>query len=104
MAGGANDRRGIAQRIRDARQAYRGPFTGEHVERVVSEAGYRPVDEANEDTFRIFRKNGFLIPVNPDWRTIWDNDPTFRCLQRDLGISRRTLLTLLNQARTSVDD
>jgi hypothetical protein len=102
VASGANDRRGVAQRIRDARQAYRGPFTGEHVEQVVSGAGYGSAYDGDDDAFRVFRKDGCRpIPVNPDWTAIWDDDPIFRTIQRDLGFSRGTLRMLLNQARNS---
>jgi hypothetical protein len=98
---GADDRRGFVQRIWDARQAYKGPFTGEHVEKAVLAAGYALSYEPDgEGTFLIFRKDGCRpIPVNPAWDWIWDDDPIFRCLQRDLGLSRGKLRTRLNEAR-----
>lgn len=100
MPSGANDRRGIARRIREARQAYKGPFTGEHVEQVVSEAGYTQAYDDEDGAFRVFKKTGCRpISINPSWAEIWDDDPTFRCLQRDLGFSRSKLRTCLNQAR-----
>lgn len=105
MSSGANDRGGIVRRIREARRAYKGPFTGEHVEKVVSDAGYTTAYENDGDTFLVFTKRGCRpIPVNPAWSAIWDDDPTFRCLQRDLGFSRGKLRTHLNQARDSGGD
>lgn len=102
MSSGVNDRRGIVPRVREARRAYRGPFTGEHVKEVVTEAGYAPAYEDDGDAFLVFVKDGCRpIPVNPDWDEIWDNDPTFRCLRRDLGLSRGKLRTRLNEARNS---
>lgn len=100
MAGGANDRRGIVHRIREARRAYRGPFTGEHARLVVVEAGYVSLSISEQDAFLIFVKEGRrAIPINPSWTDIWDDDPIFRCLRRDLGLSRAELRTRLNQAR-----
>lgn len=102
MASGANDRRGIVRRVREARRAYRGPFTGKHVQRVVAEAGYATAYTNEQDEFLIFVKKGCRpVPVNPNWDAIWDDDPTFRCLRRDLGFSRGELRTRLNQARNS---
>ncbi len=104
MASGANDRRGLVQRIRDARHAYKGPFTGKDVVQVVSGADYAPVYEDGSDAFLVFKKPGCRpIPINPDWDAIWDDDPIFRCLQRDLGLSRAELRIRLNQARNSMD-
>lgn|GEM_PF-4028604 len=98
MASGANGR-GLVQRVKDARRAYRGPFSGLDIEQVVRDAGYLPAFE-EEEAFLIFRKAGCKpIPVNPEWREIWDDDPIFRCLQRDLKISRAKLCIRLNQAR-----
>jgi hypothetical protein len=89
---GANDHRGIVRRVREARRAYRGPFTGEEVQRVVSAAGYTRPYEAGEDEFLIFEKDGCRpVPINPNWDEIWDDDPIFRCLRRDLGMSRGKL-------------
>lgn len=103
MASGANDRRGLVQRIRDARRAYRGPFTGQHFVDVVSDADYAPAyDDGDGDAFLVFKKPGCRpIPINPDWDAIWDDDPIFRCLQRDLGLSRGELRIRLNRARNS---
>lgn len=99
MGSGANDRRGFVQRIREARHESRGPFTGAHVCRVVEEEGYRAI-EVDDESFLIYRKEGCKpVPVNRDWRLIWDRDPTFLCLQRDLGLSRSRLRTRLNEAR-----
>lgn len=100
MSSGANDRRGIVQRIQEARSAYGGPFTGVHVQRVLVGAGYTPAYDEDADTFLVFVKEGCQpVPVNPGWDGIRDDDPTFRCLRRDLGLSRGKLRTLLNQAR-----
>jgi hypothetical protein len=99
---GANDRRGIVRRIREARLAYKGPFTGKHVEKVVSDAGYTQAYGDDDDAFEVFKKPGCRpIPINPSWSDIWDDDPTFRCLQRDLGFSRGKLRICLNQARNA---
>lgn len=99
MSSGPNDRRGFVQRVRDARLAYKGPFTGQHVEEVVLAAGYGR-DEPGEDALLIFHKNGRRpVPVNPAWDWIWDDDPIFRCLQRDLGLTRGGLRIRLNEAR-----
>jgi hypothetical protein len=69
---------------------------------VVSNAGYQAIYRGDGDAFGLFQKAGCRpVPVNPDWTAIWDDDPVFRCLQRDLGLSRRRLLTSLNQARLS---
>jgi hypothetical protein len=102
VASGANDHRGIVHRVREARRAYRGPFTGKDVQKVVSNAGYSPAYETDAAEFLIFVKAGRRpVPVNPNWEAIWDDDPIFRCLRRDLGFSRGKLRTYLNQARTS---
>jgi hypothetical protein len=100
VGGGANDRRGFVQRIREARFAYRGPFAGAHVQKVVEDEGYEAVDVGDGESFLMYHKDGCKpIPVNAAWEAIWDNDPIFRCLQRDLGFSRSTLRTRLNEAR-----
>jgi hypothetical protein len=101
VAGGANDRRGgFVQRIREARRKSRGPFTGDHVCQVVEEEGYEAIDVDDGESFLIYRKDGCKpVPVNRDWRLIWDRDPIFLCLQRDLGFSRSQLRTRLNEAR-----
>lgn len=99
---GTSDRRGFVQRVRDARRVYKGPFSGEHVEKVVVESGYRLANEGDVDAFRVFQKDGCRpIPINPGWAEIWVGDPVFRYLQRDLDLSRQQLLILLNQARSS---
>lgn len=100
MASGANDRRGFVQRIREARGAYRGPFSGEHVRQVVDAAGYSPMNDGEERAFVMFMKSGRKpVPINPSWQSIYCDDPVFNCLRRDLGLSRGTLRTRLNQAR-----
>jgi hypothetical protein len=99
VGSGANDRPGFVQRIREARRGSRGPFTGAHVCRVFEEEGYEAV-EVDDDSFLMYRKDGCKpVPVNRGWRLVWDKDPTFRCLQRDLGLSRSQLRTRLNEAR-----
>lgn len=99
MGSGANDR-GFVQRIREARRISRGPFTGAHVCRVVEDEGYHAI-EIEEEAFLIYRKEGRKpVPVNRDWHLIWDRDPIFHCLQRDLGLSRSQLRTRLNEARS----
>jgi hypothetical protein len=104
VSSGANDRHGFVQRIKEARRAYRGPFTGAHVQKVVEGEGYEAVGVDENESFLIYRKDGCkLVPVNIDWEAIWDDDPTFRCIQRDLGFSRPKLRTRLNQARNSTD-
>lgn len=101
MASGANDRRGLVHRLREARQAYRGPFCGADVRRVVEGAGYEATDVDDGTTsFLIYRKDGCApVPVNTSWDVIYDDDPTFRCLRRDLKMSRSELRMLLNKAR-----
>lgn len=100
MASGAKDRRGLVQRLREARDSYRGPFSGEHVQAVVEDQGYEALEVNSDESFLVYRRDGRRpIPVNVDWQGIWDNDPTFRCIQRDLGMSRSTLRTRLNEAR-----
>jgi hypothetical protein len=97
---GSNDRHGFVQRILEARRQSRGPFTGAHVCQVVEDEGYTAVEVEDGNSFAIYRKEGCKpVPVNPDWRFIWDRDPTFLCLQRDLGFSRSRLRTRLNEAR-----
>lgn len=104
MSSGANDRRGIVQRLRDARRTYRGPFNGTHVKEVVCGAGYLPINEGETGAFLMCKKDGCkVVPINTDWEQIWDDDPTFRCLARDLGLSRGELRTRLNQARMADD-
>ena len=100
MGSGANDRRGFVRRIREARRESRGPFTGVHVCQVVEEEGYEALEVDDGESFLIYRKAGCQpVAVNRDWRMIWDRDPTFLCLQRDLGFSRSQLRTRLNEAR-----
>jgi hypothetical protein len=100
MGSGANDRPGFVQRIREARHQSRGPFTGAHVCQVLEEEGYRTIDVDDDESFRLYCKEGCKpVPVNRGWRLIWDRDPTFLCLQRDLGFSRSRLRTRLNEAR-----
>lgn len=102
MTSGANDRRSIVHRVREARRAYRGPFTCEHIRKVLADAGYEPAHAHEADEFLVFVKHGCRpIPVNPTWKEIWDDDPIFRCLRRDLGFSPGRLRTHLNQARKS---
>lgn len=101
-ASGADDRRGFVRRIRDARNAYKGPFTGAHVRKVVEDAGYNPANDEEKDAFLIFVKPGCgPIPVNPNWDGVWEDDPIFKCLRRDLRMSGRLLLMNLNRARVS---
>jgi hypothetical protein len=100
VASGANDRRAFVQRILEARQAYQGPFCGADVKKVVEEEGYETVQVDESDSFLMYRKDGRKpVPVNGSWDAIYDDDPTFRCLQRDLGFSRSKLRTRLNEAR-----
>jgi hypothetical protein len=100
LASGANDRRGLVQRIKDARRAYRGPFTGADVQKVLEEEGYESAEVDDDESFLVFRKNGRRpVPLNTSWAAIYDDDPTFRCLRRDLGFSRSTLRIRLNRAR-----
>jgi hypothetical protein len=99
---GADDRRGLVRGIRDARNAYKGPFTGAHVRKVIEDEGYEAVADEDKDEFLIFVKPGCApIPVNPNWDQVWENDPVFKCLRRDLRMSHRLLLTNLNRARGS---
>lgn len=101
MSSGANHG-GFVHRVRAARRAYRGPFNGADVQSVVEGQGYRSAYKRDENSFLVFVKDGALpIPVNPSWTGIWDDDPTFRCLRRDLGFSRSKLRTKLNEARNS---
>jgi len=101
-ASGADDRRGFARRIQDARNAYKGPFTGAHVRKVVEDAGYAPANDEGKDEFLIFVRPGCCpIPVNPNWDGVWEGDPIFKCLRRDLRMSNRRLLMNLNRARAS---
>ena len=102
MSSSANDRRGLVQRVKGARRAYRGPFTGAHVRKVVEDEGYTVVPVDDGESFLMYRKDGCQpVPVNARWEAIWDDDPTFRCLRRDLGFSRSKLSTRLNRVRIS---
>lgn len=100
----ADGRPGLVRRIRDARSAYKGPFAGAHVRKVVENAGYELAYPEDPEAFLVFKKAGRqAIAVNPSWDEIWDGDPIFRCLQRDLGISHWELRMNLNQARNEAD-
>lgn len=67
---------------------------------MLEDDGYLPAFEEEPEAFLVFGKKGHKsIPVNPEWEAIWDGDPIFRCLCRDLGRSRRNLLISLNQVR-----
>ena len=97
---GANDRRGLGRRIRDARRAYRGPFSGLDVKAVLEEEGYKAVDVDEADSFLIFQKDGCKpVPINVEWTGIYDDHAIFRCIRRDLGFTRSQLRIRLNQAR-----
>ncbi len=103
MGSGANDHPGFVQRIREARRQSRGPFTGTHVCLVLEEEGYEAIESDDHEAFLVYRKDGCRpVPVNRDWRLVWDRDPTFRCLEKDLGLSRSQLRTRLNEARNHV--
>lgn len=92
--------RSFVQRVRDARQRYRGPFTGADVCALLTEEGYEVANDGEEGAFRIYRRQGCKpVPVDVDWPQIYDDDPIFRCLRRDLGLSRPKLRTRLNQMR-----
>jgi hypothetical protein len=41
--------------------------------------------------------DGRTTYINPSWDSIWANDPVFNCLARDMQLSRRALLRLLNE-------
>lgn len=100
MSSTGADRRGLAQRIEEARHAYRGPFTGTHIQALLENLGYVRADEEDREAFLVFKKDGCrLVPINPAWETVRDNDPIFRCLQRDLGMNRWQLRLRLNQMR-----
>jgi hypothetical protein len=87
------------QRIRDARRDYRGPFSGIDVSKVLEEAGYQAVKVDDEgESFVVYQKDGRKpVPVNTEWDAIYDDDAIFKCLERDLGLSRSSLRTLLNE-------
>jgi hypothetical protein len=103
VASGANDRRGFVRRVLDARNKYRGPFCGKDIQRAVEAEGFEAVEIEDGGSFLIFTKDGCNpVPVNPDWEQIYDDDPTFRCIQRDLGISQARLRSLLNKARDGI--
>lgn len=100
MASRGNDHRGFVFRVLEAKMAYKGPFTGRHVEAVLLEAGYSSAFEHDDDSLLIFAKEGCMpVPLNSDWDEMYDNHPTFRCLCRDLGMSRGQLRTRLNEVR-----
>lgn len=101
MSGGAGDR-SFVQRVREARRRYRGPFTGADICALLVEEGYEIANDGDGDNgaFRLYWRVGSRpVPVDADWSTVYDNDPIFRCLRRDLGFSRAKLRTRLNQVR-----
>lgn len=68
--------------------------------RALEEDGYESAYDNDPDEFRVYVKAGCNnVPVNPNWTEIYDDDPIFRVIRRDLGVGRRELLARLNRAR-----
>jgi hypothetical protein len=98
VANGGN-RRGFAQRLREARQSYpTGPFSAALICEVLEADGYKALDAA-EDEFLVYVKEGCkAVPVNRGWPEIWADDPIFRATRRSIGISQKEMLMRLNRA------
>jgi hypothetical protein len=77
--------------------APRGPFDGAMVVALLEAQGWTPEQPTRSDEFQIWRLMGgeTRVPVNPDWREFWEDDPIFRCLCRDLDLSADELVNLL---------
>jgi hypothetical protein len=100
VSGGAGDRTSFVRGVREARRRYKGPFSGAHVCALLSEEGYVVANDGDEEAFRLYRKDGCkTVPVNESWTGIYDDDPIFNCLRRDLDLTRGKLRTRLNQIR-----
>jgi len=54
-------------------------------------------EETAADEWMIWRRIGSdtRVLVNPYWERIYENDPIFSCLCRDMGIDAEELATLL---------
>jgi hypothetical protein len=74
-----------------------GPFRGTDIVLVLEAEGWER--EATDDSteWRIYRRSGSSarVPVNPEWVAIWENDPAFACLGRDMGLTPTELAALL---------
>ena len=73
-----------------------GPFNGATVMRVLEEQGWMP-EETASDEWMVWRHPSSTdrVTINPHWESFWEDDPIFRCLCRDLGLSAEQLLALL---------
>jgi hypothetical protein len=102
-SGGSSDRRGMLQRLREARSAYKGPFTGRHVRELLEGGGYASLNFGEPESLVIYQKDGCQpVPFDVDCPAIYFGDATFECLRRDLGMTRATLRTRLNQVRQGI--
>jgi hypothetical protein len=74
-----------------------GPFTVEDIQRALRHSGYTALPRQARDEVLLYTRpdRPQPIPVNPDWPQIFDGDPIFDVLHRDLGVSRRRFLELL---------
>jgi len=87
--------RGLLPGFKRVGRPPRGPFSGADFARALDAAGWRqkPPEPNEWHVYRHPEKPGQVI-INPDWM-LWEDEPAFRCVCWDMGISANQLLALL---------
>ncbi len=75
----------------------KGPFRRAQIERVLRSRGYECLS-AEEGEFTVFEHplTKRRVPVNPDWKPFFFDDPVFRVLCRDTGMEPNQLAAKLS--------
>ena len=80
----------------EAKPAPRGPFSGALIIAALEAEGWVP-EETASDEWMVWRRIGTdtRVLMNPHWERVWEGDPIFRTLCRDMGLSPEELVALL---------
>lgn len=81
-------------------RARRGPFTGRDAVRALVWEGWTPKADAPNpaSTYCHDAKPGQVVAIDPDLSEIWEGDVVFLVLCRQMGISSKRLLHLLERS------
>lgn len=65
--------------------------------RALEAENWMPEQAMTSDEWMVWRHSdrSDRVLVNPDWQDFWEDDPIFRCLCRDMGLTQDELATLL---------
>jgi predicted RNA binding protein YcfA (HicA-like mRNA interferase family) len=72
------------------------PFSGAQVARALTRAGWR-LKRARQGEWMLYEHpaHQHTIPIDPDWPAVYYDDPIFRTLCRDTGLTHNELAELM---------